>query len=145
MKMSSNGDRTTTLQSAARLALGAALVGAGTGHLTFARDEFQAQVPRWIPVDHDLVVLGSGVVEIGLGLWLASGYRRRLAGWVAAGFFVAVAPGNIAQYLEGNDGLGLDTDRKRLLRLPFQPVLVAWALWSTGAWRGRPHRPRTQP
>ena len=33
------------------------------------------------------------------------------------------------------DAFGLDSDRARLVRLFFQPVLVAWALWSTGAWR----------
>jgi uncharacterized membrane protein len=55
-------------------------------------------------------------------------------GLVAAGFFVAVFPGNVAQWREGTAAFGLDTDAKRFARLWFQPVLVAWALWSTGAW-----------
>lgn len=125
------------MRTVGRVTLGSALVGTGIGHLTFARDESPAQVPGWMPIDDDLVVLGSGVTEVGLGLWLVSGYRRRLAGWITAAFFVAVFPGNIAQYVEGNDGLGLDTDTKRLMRLPFQPVLIALALWSTNAWRDR--------
>ena len=41
------------LRTAGRIALGAALVFAGTSHLTFARQEFQAQVPGWVPVDDD--------------------------------------------------------------------------------------------
>ncbi|MCC2334703.1 DoxX family protein [Cellulomonas wangsupingiae] len=120
-----------------RVLLGGFLAYAGTSHLTFAREEFQAQVPSWVPVGADAVVLGSGVVEITLGTALVVA-PRRFRPWVgaaAAAFFVAVFPGNIAQYVEGNDGFGLDTDAKRLARLPFQAVLVLWALWSTGAWR----------
>jgi uncharacterized membrane protein len=48
---------------------------------------------------------------------------------------VAIFPGNLSQYATRTDAFGLDTDTKRLVRLPFQPLLVAWALWSTGAWR----------
>lgn len=125
------------LRTGGRLALGAALVFAGSSHLTFARQEFQAQVPAWVPVDDDAVVLASGVVEIGLGAALAAAPRRFRApvGWLAALFFVAIFPGNLSQYATRTDAFGLDTDTKRLVRLPFQPLLVAWALWSTGAWR----------
>ena len=127
----------------ARIALGGVLALAGTSHLTVAREEFQAQVPSWVPVSADLVVVGSGVVEIALGAALLLA-PRRLRPWVgaaAAAFFVAIFPGNVAQYLEGNDGFGLDTDAERLARLPFQALLVVWALWSTGAWRAwRAHR-----
>lgn len=123
-------------RDAARWLLGVALVLAGTGHLTFQRDEFQAQVPEWFPIDADLVVVLSGVVEIvlGLALVLLSRYRVHV-GWVVAAFFVVIFPGNIAQYVEGTDAFGLDTDAKRFVRLFFQPVLVVWALWSTGAWQ----------
>lgn len=129
-----------------RVLLGLALGYAGTGHLTFARTEFRAQVPAWIPADEDVVVLASGVVEILLGaalIVLVS--RRELVGWVTAAFFVAVFPGNVSQYLTGTDAFGLDTGTERLVRLFFQPVLVAWALWSTGAWaawRARRRSPR---
>lgn len=120
-----------------RLALGAALVLAGTSHLTTAREEFQAQVPPWVPVDADAVVLGSGVVEIALGtsLVLVPRRRRALVGWVVAGFFVVIFPGNVSQLLTRTDAFGLDTDTARAVRLLFQPLLVVWALWSTGAWR----------
>jgi uncharacterized membrane protein len=128
-------ERPSVVRTAARMLLGGALGFAGTSHLTFSRDEFQAQVPDWFPIDHDLVVLASGVVEILLGAALLSGRRRHLIGWIVAAFFVVIFPGNVAQYLDGTDGFGLDTDRKRFIRLFFQPVLVAWALWSTGAWR----------
>jgi uncharacterized membrane protein len=123
-----------------RLALGGALAAAGTAHLTFAREEFQAQVPAWLPVDHDLVVVGSGVVELVIGGALLSGRRRHLVGWITATFFVLIFPGNVAQYVERTDAFGLDTDRARFVRLLFQPVLVAWSLWCTGAWRAWRHR-----
>ena len=110
-------------------------------HLSFARDDFRGQVPAWFPVDDDTVVLVSGLVEIGLGAALLAWARGRVTvGFVVAAFFVAIFPGNIAQYVEGNDAFGLDTDQKRLMRLFFQPVLVAWALWATAAWRDRPRR-----
>jgi uncharacterized membrane protein len=120
-------------QHVARIALGSAMVGAGVAHLTVARDEFQAQVPDWFPVDDDVVVVASGAVEIGLGAaFVALPRRRRLVGALLAAFFVAIFPGNIAQYVEGTDAFGLDSDRKRFVRLFFQPVLVLWALWGGG-------------
>ncbi|WP_127783623.1 hypothetical protein [Rhodococcus sp. X156] len=126
-------------RSAARIALGAVLAFAGVSHLTFAREDFQAQVPGWVPLGEDPVVLLSGLVEIGLGGALIAFGRGRIGvGLLVAAFFVAVFPGNIAQYLDHADAFGLDTDRKRLVRLFFQPLLVAWALWSTAAWRDRP-------
>jgi uncharacterized membrane protein len=119
------------IQSAARIALGASLVFAGISHLTFARRAFQAQVPEWVPVDVDTTVILSGIAEMGLGAALVSGVKRKLVGRVAAAFFVAVFPGNLSQWRNRRDSLGLDTDTKRLVRLPFQVPLIATALWST--------------
>ena len=120
----------------ARWLLGAALLLAGIGHLTVGRDEFLAQVPPWLPIEPDVVVVASGIVEIALGFSLIMLGRWRVwVGWATALFFLAIFPGNLAQFTEGRDGLGLDTDLARGMRLVFQPVLVVWALWSTGAWR----------
>ena len=115
--------------------LGAALIYAGITHLTTNRTEFQAQVPTWVPLSADFVVLASGVVEIALGIALASLQYRRQVGWLTAAFFIAIFPGNISQYLNGIDAFGLDTDQARLTRLFFQPVLVLWALWACGVIR----------
>ncbi len=124
-----------TLQNISRIALGLMLCFAGTGHLTWARAEFVAQVPQWLPLSADLVVLLSGIVEIFLGLALIAWTGKRiLFGWLTALFFLLIFPGNIAQYLNHTDAFGLDTDTKRLVRLFFQPVLIIWALWATGAW-----------
>ena len=125
------------LRTAGRLLLGAFLASAGIGHLTVLRQEFQAQVPSWIPLAPDVVVVASGLVEVGLGaaLILAPRVLRPAVGWATAAFFVTIFPGNVAQYVERTDAFGLDSDNARLVRLFFQPVLVSWALWATGAWQ----------
>ncbi|MDC7122271.1 hypothetical protein OMK64_12055 [Cellulomonas fimi] len=123
---------------AGQLGLGAALLTAGTGHLTNAREEFQAQVPSWFPADPDTVVVVSGVAELALGAALVGTWKQPARAWVgaaAAAFFVAIFPGNVAQLVERKDGFGLDSDAKRAARLVFQPALVAWALAATDARR----------
>lgn len=125
---------TTTVQKVFRIILGSFMVLAGVGHMTFQRAEFQAQVPNWIPMSKDLVVILSGVVEVALGLAMLLWKKKRAqVGIALATFYVLIFPGNIAQYMNGTDAFGLDTDRARLIRLFFQPVLILWALWSTGA------------
>ena len=123
----------------ARVLLGSAMVGAGVLHLTSQREEFQAQVPEWFPLPDDFTVLASGAVEIGLGAaFVALPKHQRLVGGLLAAFFVAIVPGNIAQYVEGTNAFGLDTDRARLTRLFFQPVLVLVALFGGGWLRRTP-------
>ena len=120
----------------ARCLLGTFMVGAGTGHLSFARYGFHAQVPDWVPQDKDRVVLESGVVEIAAGLSLIFATRHKVAmGLALAGFYAAVFPGNIHQYQRHIAALNMNTDRKQFVRLFFQPVLIGVALWSTGAWQ----------
>ena len=115
-----------------RFMLGGFLLVAGTGHLSFARRDFRAQVPDWIPVDVDTTVLASGIAEIALGsALLSAGKKRVIIGKIAAIFFAAVFPGNISQYVNRRSAFGLDTDNKRLARLFLQPLLIYWALTST--------------
>lgn len=129
-----NTVQTTRLQNFLRIVLGAFMIMASIGHLTFQRSEFQAQVPDWIPLSKDLVVILSGIIELGFGLSIIfwKGQRIRV-GIALAIFYVLIFPGNINQYLNHINAFGLDTDKARLIRLFFQPVLVLWALWSTGA------------
>jgi len=116
-----------------RIALGGMLIAAGISHLTFARKEFQAQVPDWVPLKKDDTVVYSGIAEILLGttVALAPKKQRSLIGAVTAGFFAAVFPGNLSQYQNRKDGFGLDTDNRRFARLFMQPLLMAWAIAST--------------
>ena len=126
------------LKNATQLFLGAALAYAGIGHLTTNRLEFRAQVPTLLKDYSDFVVIASGIVEIALGLSLALLWKYRTqVGWLTAAFFIAIFPGNISQYVNHIDAFGLDSDRARAIRLLFQPLLVIWALWSTGAWKRR--------
>ena len=117
--------------------LGIFLTSAGFSHLGSNRQAFQAQVPTWLPIDADFVVIASGIVEIILGIALITTtfvftkYRKKV-GIIVASFFVLIFPGNINQYVNGIDAFGLDTDQKRLIRLFFQPPLVIWSLWVSG-------------
>lgn len=121
------------LTTLARLTLGVFLLLAGVGHF-IATAEFTAQVPPWMPAP-EFVVYASGVVEIVLGLALILVRRQRaLVGVIVAAFFIIIFPGNVWQFIEGRDAFGLDSDLARAVRLLFQPVLVVWALWCTGAW-----------
>ena len=123
------------VRTAARVLLGVALTFAGISHLGSGRQEFRAQVPEWLPLDADFVVLASGVVEIILGLSLVLLWRWKMwVGLLVAAFFIAIFPGNISQFVNGIDAFGLDTDEARGIRLLFQPLLVLWALWSTEGW-----------
>ena len=128
---------TSTVQNVFRIILGLLMMMAGFGHLTFQREEFQAQVPRWLPTSEafmDFVVVASGLVEIILGLAMVFLVKYKVkTGIVLAIFYILIFPGNISQYTNGIDAFGLDTDLKRFVRLFFQPVLILWALWSTGA------------
>ena len=130
----------TYLKSLAQIALGAFLLSAGISHLGSNRTEFLAQVPTWLPLNADFVVVASGFVEITLGVLLITTalvfkkYRSQ-AGLITGIFFILIFPGNINQYVNQIDAFGLDTDAKRLIRLFFQPPLVIWALWSSGAFK----------
>lgn len=120
-----------------QLSLGAFLTSAGISHLGSNRTEFLAQVPTWLPLNADFVVVASGIVEITLGIslitttFILTQYRKKV-GLVVAIFFILIFPGNINQYVNGIDAFGLDTDQKRLIRLFFQPLLVIWAVWVSG-------------
>ena len=125
---------TNKIQDFFRILLGIFMITAAIGHFTFQRTDFQAQVPNWVPVDKDLVVILSGIAEIALGVGMIFITRYKVQiGIALALFYVVVFPGNIAQYLNGTSAFGLDTDLSRLVRLFFQPVLIFLSLWSTGA------------
>ena len=128
------------IKTLAQLGLGAFLLSAGISHLESNRTEFLAQVPTWLPLDPDFVVVASGLVEITLGVLLITTALilkkyRGVIGLVTALFFILIFPGNINQYVNQIDAFGLDTDTKRLIRLFFQPPLVAWSLWCSNAFR----------
>ena len=128
--------KTNTLQKFFRFFLGFAMLYIGIGHLTFRRIEFQAQVPTWLTTDEnimDFIVLASGFIEIIFGILMIWGGKHKVKiGIALAIFYILIFPGNINQYVNEIDAFGLNTDKKRFVRLLFQPLLVLWALWSSG-------------
>lgn len=125
-------ETSAAIKNSARILLGSFLVTTGIGHLTFLRKDFRAQVPKHLPLKVDDIVVYSGVAEIALGTALIFGGKQKEAvGKIAAAFFTAVFPGNIAQYKHHRNAFKLNTDNKRLARLFFQPLLIYWALKST--------------
>ena len=131
--------RTTPLQNVFRVILGIAMLYIGIGHFTFSRIEFQAQVPTWLTSEEnliDFIILASGIVEIILGALMIWGGKLKVKTGIAlAIFYILIFPGNINQYVNGIDAFNLNTDTKRLVRLFFQPLLLLWAVWSTGGLR----------
>ena len=129
--------KTSTIQNIFRVLLGLIMLYIGIAHLSFRRIEFQAQVPTWLTTDKDLmdlVVLISGYVEIAFGILMIVGGKLKVKTGIVLGiFYILIFPGNINQYINEIDSLRLDSENKRLIRLFFHPLLVLWALWSTGA------------
>jgi uncharacterized membrane protein len=124
------------LRSLARWSLAALLLGAGVSHLTWGRRGYRIVVPDWatrmLRTDKDAIVVASGAAEalLGAGLLVLPRERRRIGAAIAA-FFIAVFPGNVHHWRSGRPVPGMRTDRARFARLFLQPVLVAWAIWST--------------
>lgn len=117
-----------------RVLLGLFMTYAAVSHFSFNRVEFQAQVPEWLPLGKDFVVIASGIVELllGLGMLLLTKHKAKVGAMLAL-FYILIFPGNINQYVNGIDAFGLDSDMARFIRLLFQPVLIIMALWSTNA------------
>lgn len=132
-------ERTTPLGVArviGRWLLVALLGVAGASHLTWGRRGYRIVVPDWATklttLDKDAIVVASGAVEVLLaGALVALPKERKSIGCLTAAFFVAVFPGNVHQWLTGRSAPLMRTDRSRFVRLLLQPLLVAWALWST--------------
>ena len=116
----------------ARRGMAAAMVVAGVAHLV-GPDPFVQHLPGWVP-GRELLVLLTGLIEIGLGFALVGPPARRGAtGRVLALYLVAVWPANVYVAVAGVDVDGLPGGRYPWIRLPFQVLFIAWALWSTGA------------
>ena len=115
---------------AARLGMATAMVFAGVAHWLMPTP-FVQHLPPWVPAAEALVLV-TGVVEIGLGaaLLLRQPWRRR-AGLALAAYLVGVFPANVYVAGAGIDGEGQPGGWYPWLRLPFQVLFVAWALWST--------------
>lgn len=117
-------------RTAARWGLGIAMVVAGLAHLANPTP-FEQHLPDWVPGARALVG-ATGIIEIALGIGLALvRSRRRLVGLVTAAYLAAVFPANVYVAVAGIDVDGQPGGIYPWLRLPFQALFIAWALWST--------------
>jgi uncharacterized membrane protein len=120
---------------AGRLGMAAAMVFAGAAHW-FMPEPFVQHLPSWVPAAEALVLV-SGGIEIALGGALLTRQPwRRFAGLTLAAYLVAVFPANVYVAVAAVDVDGQPGGWYPWIRLPFQVLFVAWALWSTG-WRIR--------
>ncbi|MEX2487624.1 MAG: hypothetical protein WD377_08410 [Nitriliruptoraceae bacterium] len=125
-----------TRRDVGRWTLAGFLGAAGTMHLLMPTPFF-AQVPAWMPAPAAIIAV-SGVVELVLAAALITAVaHRHLVGWIVAGYFVVILPGNVSQAVTGQDAFGLTSDVARWVRVAVQPAFVLWAMWCTHAWRTR--------
>ncbi len=105
----------------------------GYGHLFLASDEIELLVPTWSPLSPKAMVIVTGYIEIIIGLAFIFIRRKvHLIGWILVVFLILVFPGNLYQYNNDIDALGLNTSGKRLARLFLQPIIILWVLYVSG-------------
>jgi uncharacterized membrane protein len=112
-----------------RVVLAVGMIAIGIGH--FARPQaFVGIVPAFLPAPL-LLVLVSGFFEVlgGAGLLVPRGRRAASVGLVL--LYVAVFPANINMVVHPELGGGAPV-WALWLRLPFQALFIAWALWAGG-------------
>lgn len=119
-----------------RVVLAIAIMIVGTTHFTHT-EQYARIVPP--PLPPDAMVYISGFFEILGGIGLLIPLVSVAAAWGLVALFIAVFPANIYQsiYSIPIDGIP-HHPWLYWVRLPFQAVLIAWALWYT-------RKPEAQP
>lgn len=122
--------RRYSTRQAARIGMAFAMAVAGVTHWVNPTP-FVQHLPTWVPMREELIFL-TGIIEVALGaaLLLRQPWRRQ-AGFALTGYLVAVFPGNLYVALAGVEVDGQPGGVYPWLRLPFQMLFIAWALWST--------------
>jgi uncharacterized membrane protein len=111
-----------------RTVLAAFMIAIGILHFV-APAGFVAIVPAWLPSPLALVIV-SGFFEILGGVGLLVARVRKAASYGLVALYVAVFPANVNMAIHDIQLDGLHLPRAALwIRLPFQLVLIAWALW----------------
>jgi uncharacterized membrane protein len=115
-------------RDAARWAMAVAMVFAGLSHFADPAS-FVQMLPSSVPYRY-AVILGTGVIEILLGLGLVITHRkRREVALALVAYLIAVFPANVyvAMTDVAPDDLG---GGNPWLRPPFQAVYITWVLWA---------------
>lgn len=107
------------------------------GVLHFVAENFFTQiVPPFLPAPRALVWI-SGIAEILLGAALVPARTRRFAGYGLVALFILVFPANIYMAVAEVQLQGMPSWFEQpspfwlYMRLPFQFVFIAWALWAS--------------
>ena len=107
-----------------RVLLGVLFLFGGYAH--FTKTEFYLNaMPSYLPL-HEIVVYGSGVIEMLLGLLIIIPKTSQKAAFSIILLLIATFPVNINMYLNHQDFEGM-SETFLLIRLPIQLVLIAWA------------------
>ena len=110
------------------MALAISMVAIGIAHFVRPRG-FVEIVPAWLPAPL-LLVLVSGFFEIAGGVGLLVPRLRRAASYGLCALYVAVFPANVNMALHDVAPEGVHVAPVlSWLRLPFQLVFIAWAIW----------------
>jgi uncharacterized membrane protein len=123
-----------------RWIIAALYVAAGIAHL-WAPEALLAITPSWVPLAPQVIML-TGLFELAASVALITRPLRWWAGVTMALYALCVWPANFKHALEGID---LPHMTNSWLyhgpRLAFQPVIIWWALYCSGAidwpWRRR--------
>ena len=130
--MNAGAETHPRVRTAMRIAMAIFYLAAGLLHVG-TPEKFLPIVPDWVP-QPDLVIVATGVCEISGALALMTTRLRKLAGIMLALYAVCVFPANIKHAIDHIDLPGLPSSWwYHAPRLAFQPVLVWWALWCSGA------------
>jgi uncharacterized membrane protein len=115
-----------------RWLMAAFYIAAGTGHL-IRPEAFLPIVPDFVPLPRETILI-TGLCELAGAVALLTPRLRKLAGIMLALYALGVWPANIKHALEGIDLPPIpDTWWYHGPRLAFQPVLMWWALFCSGA------------
>ena len=116
------------MKTALRIVLAVFFIGAGGNH--FLKTGFYLRMmPPYLPLHLESVQL-SGIAEVVLGVLLLIPATSVIAAWGLIALLVAVFPANLQMALHP-ETFPEFSPTALWLRLPLQPLMMAWAFWNT--------------
>lgn len=123
-------------RDSAAIGLGVVFLFTGVGHFVMTVP-MSEMLPPWVPA-RIAIIYATGILELALGVLLFIPKARRLAGWIALLFLIAVFPANVyASIIRHPMGGGEWGLMYLWVRAPLQLLLIGWA-WCFLIRRARP-------